>query len=90
MTIKPHNKLTTLLYKLYTVVYQYITPPPQLHRFSVLTPITNFIGYVLHWLQNYITVFKLLFFTGNFKIGYNYIPYCTTKYIFILEKNKFD
>ncbi len=27
MTIKPNIKLTTLLYKLYMVVYQYFTPP---------------------------------------------------------------
>ena len=34
MTIKPYNKLLSLLYKLYTVVYQYITPPPQFELVS--------------------------------------------------------
>ena len=32
----------------------------------------------------------LTFFNNALKHIYNYLPYCTTKYIFVLGKNKFD
>ena len=52
---------------------------------------------VKNWMTDFIRVFKksqihfgLPRLGNKLCVKYNYLPYCTTKYIFVLGKNKFD
>jgi len=74
---------------LYNIVKQLFTPP-QLQALSDLTFFVNFFGNVFQQNNSGLTFFKRAYFTESFNTAFYYMPCCTTKYIFVLGKNKFD
>ncbi len=79
--------------KLYIINKQEYTPPLNYFHFFRLTIPAKLFGHELqlHKLYNGgFTVYYPAFFLGNFKISYNYVHCCTTKFIFALGKNEFD
>jgi len=86
-----NTTIKALLYVLYRVVIQLLTPSPPQHKHTTpLNSLSNLLTHAWPLQHNGQRLFSFENFTENFKTAYKYVRCCTTKYIFVLGKNKFD